>query len=248
MNYCLTCGKPIKKRSHKKGIVPKYCDKKCYEATRTAQIFTTTVCQYCGKVFHESQNRPNTFCSKKCSSKFYGERRAAQKLENEKALNFFLYDVIAELEEKKEERDILTERLTELQGEINKLDAKINRTKICKECGTIFTGESASSVYCSDKCSRKADNRRKEKRLSKNGKPDHSITLTKLYMRDLGVCQICNKIIDFDCDPNSDDYPSVDHIKPISKGGLHQWDNVQLACRGCNTAKGANEDYIPAPH
>lgn len=74
------------------------------------------------------------------------------------------------------------------------------------------------------------------------GAPDLSITLTKLYMRDQGVCQICGRHIDFDCDSNSDYYPSIDHIIPISKGGEHQWDNVQLACRVCNTLKGAKLD------
>ena len=72
-----------------------------------------------------------------------------------------------------------------------------------------------------------------------------TINLTRLYMRDKGVCQICGRDIDFDCDPNSDDYPSIDHIKPLAKGGLHQWDNVQLACRRCNSLK--RDDYSPAP-
>ena len=34
-------------------------------------------------------------------------------------------------------------------------------------------------------------------------------------------------------------YPSIDHIVPLSWGGLHSWANVQLAHHGCNTAKGA---------
>lgn len=36
-----------------------------------------------------------------------------------------------------------------------------------------------------------------------------------------------------------DNYPSVDHIVPLAKGGLHSWDNVQLAHFKCNTLKGA---------
>ena len=56
-------------------------------------------------------------------------------------------------------------------------------------------------------------------------------------MRDNGICQLCGKQIDFDWDSNSDYYPSIDHIKSIAKGGLHNWDNVQLACRKCNSIK-----------
>lgn len=32
-------------------------------------------------------------------------------------------------------------------------------------------------------------------------------------------------------------YPSIDHVFPLSKGGLHSWDNVKLAHHYCNTIK-----------
>lgn len=31
---------------------------------------------------------------------------------------------------------------------------------------------------------------------------------------------------------------SIDHIRPLSKGGTHTWDNVQLAHLKCNIKKG----------
>lgn len=36
-------------------------------------------------------------------------------------------------------------------------------------------------------------------------------------------------------------YPSIDHIIPISKGGAHTWENVQVAHFECNPNK---RDYI----
>lgn len=33
-------------------------------------------------------------------------------------------------------------------------------------------------------------------------------------------------------------YPSIDHIVPMSKGGGHVWENVQVAHIICNTEKG----------
>lgn len=30
----------------------------------------------------------------------------------------------------------------------------------------------------------------------------------------------------------------VDHIEPLSKGGLHELDNLTIACQSCNTSKG----------
>lgn len=32
-------------------------------------------------------------------------------------------------------------------------------------------------------------------------------------------------------------YPSIDHIIPVSHGGTHTWDNVELAHRYCNGVK-----------
>lgn len=69
---------------------------------------------------------------------------------------------------------------------------------------------------------------------------DHSITLKDLIARFDGVCQLCGLPIDESdmkdghCQGN---YPSLDHIKPLSKGGTHTWDNVQLAHVKCNAGK-----------
>jgi 5-methylcytosine-specific restriction endonuclease McrA len=48
--------------------------------------------------------------------------------------------------------------------------------------------------------------------------------------RDDGICGLCGE----DVDPF--DY-TLDHITPISAGGLHDPDNVQVAHRSCNSAK-----------
>lgn len=72
---------------------------------------------------------------------------------------------------------------------------------------------------------------------------DESITLDAVVEKYNGICQLCGKPID-----KSDIkdghvrkmYPSVDHVKPLSKGGSHTWDNIQLAHIGCNAKKCAN--------
>ena len=69
---------------------------------------------------------------------------------------------------------------------------------------------------------------------------DKTITLRALITRDNGVCQICGKPTD-DCDITNGHigrmYPTLDHIIPLSKGGTHTWDNVQLAHMHCNAGK-----------
>lgn len=41
---------------------------------------------------------------------------------------------------------------------------------------------------------------------------------------------------------NNDNSPELDHIIPISKGGPHKYDNVQLLCRACNAIKSDRYD------
>lgn len=69
-------------------------------------------------------------------------------------------------------------------------------------------------------------------KLRDNGTYDADINITGLIDRDNGICQICHK-------PCLES-PSIDHIKPVSKGGTHTWDNVQLAHLSCNIRKGAS--------
>lgn len=33
-------------------------------------------------------------------------------------------------------------------------------------------------------------------------------------------------------------YPTIEHVKPLSMGGKHSWNNVRCACFQCNSAKG----------
>lgn len=69
---------------------------------------------------------------------------------------------------------------------------------------------------------------------------DKTITLKKLIKRDKGICQLCGLPVDDKDIENGHAkglYPSLDHIIPLSKGGTHTWDNVQLAHMACNSGK-----------
>lgn len=69
---------------------------------------------------------------------------------------------------------------------------------------------------------------------------DKTVTLPALLRRDGYTCSSCG----IEC--TKDDrkyghigptYPTMDHIVPLSKGGSHTWDNVQVMCFSCNIAK-----------
>ena len=120
----------------------------------------------------------------------------------------------------------------------------------CVNCGKGFLQYTPQQILCKE-CKHKQDREKnnirkriRETRMKANGKIDYSVTLSKIVERDKHICKLCGRKVN-----ESDyvyvgetfiagnDYPSIDHIIPLSKGGLHQWDNVQLAHRLCNSVK-----------
>jgi len=119
----------------------------------------------------------------------------------------------------------------------------------CKACGEMFFSERKGVLYCSATCARREhDAIKKDKRIRKIASiiVDKDITVESLYEISNGKCALCGGDCNWGDHVIRDDgtfvvgamYPSIDHIKPISKGGLHEWSNVQLAHFACNSKKG----------
>lgn len=134
-----------------------------------------------------------------------------------------------------------------LRFESNRKQREIDLTKRCDECNEVFKATHMNQVLCL-KCKNKRDNRRKEirKRIIKdNGNVDYSISLEKLIEKERNVCYLCGNECDCDDYIITDEgylivganYPSIEHVIPVSKGGEHTWDNVRLAHHYCNTIK-----------
>lgn len=64
-----------------------------------------------------------------------------------------------------------------------------------------------------------------------------------IYDRDAGMCQLCAAPVDFDAHYLSRSSPTLDHILPRSLGGDDSPDNLRLACRQCNAARGNRLDW-----
>lgn len=120
--------------------------------------------------------------------------------------------------------------------------AKILKSYKCEICGSEFQSYQPNCRFCSDKCRKAAarlERRKRYQNLKKLEKFDISVTLDKVYEKFDGKCCFCNKALYFSENPLDQNYPTIDHIKPISKGGAHEWNNVQLLCHHCNNVKGA---------
>lgn len=122
---------------------------------------------------------------------------------------------------------------------------------VCKCCGAMFIPKTGKQKYCTEYCMQKIHNAiKKDRRLKKlaDRVVDKGITLEKLYRRDNGKCYLCGCVCDWNDYERRDNgtfiaggsYPSIDHVVPLKKGGVHSWENIKLACRKCNIEKRDN--------
>lgn len=185
-------------------------------------------CKTCGTEVVRSiiSVRHNSLKCKECSRRENEARKAARK---------------AEAERKRKEAEAEKEKIFWARP------TKQETFRICKVCGDLFLSDNPSRITCGSSCTQKLWNR-KDRRVRYRGiTVDRDITLEELYRRDKGICHICGGECDWDDVRYNEDgvriagetYPSIDHVIPVSKGGLHAWNNVRLAHRHCNTIKGA---------
>lgn len=181
----------------------------------------------------------------KCGDKFSRAAQFARKKSKVKCLNCEDTKRIENDQRNKEIKKLRRIILTEAVKVTSTLkELKFNR---CVECDKQFYSE-RKVKYCSNRCSKRKENRRKELKKRKarlNGHVDYSITIEKLIQKEKNVCYLCGgqcNVSDFYIDDRGSfivghNYPSIEHIVPICKGGTHSWDNVKLAHHYCNSIK-----------
>ena len=160
-------------------------------------------------------------------------------------------EAIRKAEHERDAQEKAQRKAEQLSRKISDQLIKRLATRVCKNCGKEFCIELSdyhSEIYCSEACQKRCHDRiKRDKRIRrmKAREMDPDITLEKLYKRDGGTCYLCGRMCDWADGKMIDgqfvageSYPSIDHVKPISKGGSHTWENVKLACRHCNTVKG----------
>ena len=189
-------------------------------------------CKVCGEVFNRSMGsiRHGKVACPTCMA---AEAKRRAKIKK------------AKVEERKAEAERLRIEREQIKAEreAERERIRIERIHPCPVCGTATD----RPKYCSKKCGQKVANQMGELRrrnLIQAAMVDKDITVEGLYRRDNGVCAICGKPCNLEdyvvrdgtkiC---GDWYPSIDHVIPLAKGGLHSWSNVQLAHRRCNWEK-----------
>ena len=258
---CPICGKMFKPYVGAHGKT-KYCSKECqWESLRT---YETSICKQCGKEFYPTGSRPSgktqTYCSQECFNDCRTLYRTdEEKTEAKKRGKRKAYEKQKELMRPvREARE--RERLEAREKKQKEKQPRATRREIecvCAECGISFISIGKTRKYCATKCFNKRNNRvselRRREKLKENGEIDWGLSLTKLIKRDKNLCHICGE----KCNTKDyvkvdgafiagNQYPSIDHLLPVSMGGTHTWDNVKLAHRQCNAGKSNTATYTRA--
>jgi len=249
IKICKSCGKEFEGKARQT-----YCSHECeYESMRTAE--RNHVCVNCGKEFiRPKRNRDSCqFCSRDCAfeyrDKIARHKRHIKRIKRcEECGKIFFIRGYATKYCSDDCRRVGSKRRIQAYMHDRYVNNFTSERKVCRNCGKEFWTEyKKSKVFCSGHC--QDAYAREVKRLRKHrldGKIiDSDITLMKLSVRDDGICRLCGLPVDWSdyiVDENGTfiagkNYPSVDHIYPISRGGLHAWDNVQLAHFSCNSFK-----------
>jgi endogenous inhibitor of DNA gyrase (YacG/DUF329 family) len=243
---CPICGERFE--IGKNGALIKYCSQDCADEARRIRNRerwreanpgwddgTNKVCEWCGKEFTVPARNAHIarFCSDKCKDTWHSRQDGR--------LPWDAWKVI--LDKQKEE----TKKIKEVERRARM------KTKECTECGKTFETMQPNQLTCSTECSRQRSNRlkwqREEKRYNDTNLVDKDISLKVLYKRDKGICYICGGKCNFKDHTKTNGnfiagptYPSIDHLIPIARGGMHAWDNVKLAHHHCNAMK---SDVLP---
>ena len=233
--YCSTkCGRKANHRKQRQGI-----NKEC-------------TCKGCGVVFNPKGYDRTECCSRECGWKW----RSA------KARRLRILSWITKPEPNNARQCILCDKvfISKSKSSICSDECRkiISRTKVserakhihnmsvdareCKECSAVFTPIYGYSgvTYCSRTCSFRHNKRisKQKRRAIKRACDADNIDAFKVFNEADWKCQSCGidtpRQLRGKHKPNS---PELDHIFPLSKGGSHTYDNVQLLCRGCNSVK-----------
>lgn len=224
------------------------------------------ICTVCGESF-QSKTKRAKYCSKVCANhsrfnKTHEQIRQDNEVLGKQVLNLYRSGLndrqIAEkvgrsitwiyqtrkrmgLPRQKSNSQRERERLARWREEFQK------EQRVCKMCKAEFSPVRKNQLFCCPSCEKKNNhqvNDIKRKRLEKKRKTD-DISLNDVFLKYRGICYLCGgkcdlhavKVVNGVPHPLGD-YPSREHIIPLSKGGLHTWDNIQLAHIRCNASKG----------
>lgn len=253
VSYCVMCSQPFKarrqssKRLKQRANDGQFCSSRCWYHYKEQQATVRRQCNHCGIEFLVKRalltKRPMNYCSQSCAG-------AARESSSEKQVrvtcricNREAYTRVSLAKDRickgcyVGAQQVLRCVVNAIGKEVRRrlFPGQNSRRDTCMECGKVLKG-TMRRVYCSKSCGWR--HLRRIRRARKRHVYIDTVELGDVAKRDGWLCQICGEPVDM----NTSDYlrqPTIDHIQPLSRGGLHSITNCQLAHFSCNSRKGA---------
>jgi hypothetical protein len=217
------CGKPFIKKATNHECCSTSCLNKRYYQSKL--IFTKN-CTKCNKEF-KTKLESKSLCKSTCGKSTYVAAK----------LRVFKCKGCNEEFKTNHKRSYCTKECGHTAYLLSK--RSLTPTVSC-ECGTMFIRKQKTQKFCSRPCMLKKLNRVKNSRRRARSKklPYQLIDPIDVFNRDGWKCNGCGIELSINDRGKSVPHaPQLDHIKPLSKGGTHTKDNVQLLCAACNINK-----------
>jgi 5-methylcytosine-specific restriction endonuclease McrA len=255
IHICEGCGVEFKRKGGRTG---RFCTPLCVQeyAKRHLAKDCNSVCQTCGKRFVAKRPTRARWCSRSCTQMFryrdgssFNEmkRQVGFKGKNNRKECKVWFGSCSDCYKRFCARTSLQKRCSVCVNKARGLVGKITRP--CEDCGVAITGTAALKRCkgCNKKRIRARANAGPQRRIRKHrqrarkfGVAYEHINSTSVFETARWRCVLCGvrtlKSKRGTAHPRA---PELDHVIPLSLGGPHTIDNVQLACRACNHSKGA---------
>lgn len=211
-----------------------YCSKECKSKYMKSnkQIFTN-ICLYCNKEFTSKKN-DTKYCSKECKH-MWSKENPRHTIKCEHCGNIFRSN-------NKNQRFCSYE----CSNESRALYPRAN----CEHCGKKFRIDiRQAGRFCSRSCflnhigaepwerKQKIRDITHIRRAKKLQIKYENIKVEEIFEKDKWICKICGEPVDKYLGYPNPMSATLDHIIPLSKGGTHTYNNVQLAHLRCNIKK-----------
>lgn len=252
MNKCKNCQSVLPDRiAGKKGRNQLFCNAECGRLFRQEIVFIEKPanCAFCSApLVHIGPGNPKRYCSRKHAALF----RQANKPKVPKVEKVCACCAKVYLTNIKASRFCCVNCRTQQTALENRLKRAAAGARVyspkCDRCDQLINQDSVSGKnkygrWCRPCALVKQRERYRIKTAKRQGVLNPiRISADVLIQRDGNICHLCNTEIDLSLARNSRFGATIDHIIPLSKGGLDVLDNLKLAHWICNIRKGNRVD------
>ena len=235
----------------------KFCSVECASASRpSSEGRGPYSCKHCAKTYYTKRPKGEgeSFCSRACSESYTPLRSGP-------------HTRIAFIECAQCSSPFASRRGVKLCSKRCRLDAGRDRAKQyeavkhgrkkpikCTQCGCVFSRLYGNKArVCSDSCEQSAARVLKRKARSARKAAERSGRVAygafdpfDVFERDGWICKQCGVPTPVGLRGTTHgNAPELDHVQPLSKGGVHSKENAQLLCRACNIDKADKWDGEP---